>query len=151
MKARVLKIHPGDNVLVALQDLTKGESILYEGEKYVLQEDIGAKHKFFMKDMVYWAFLNDPAPIKLCKRIVKRYLIIFGRKLFDRPRREKNVANEQSEMFLLLEVKKIFKKPEFLNYVIIRIGMYHGILLLYQQAFVLCCDYSSKNDEKCNN
>ena len=51
MKPRVLKIHPNDNVLVALQDLAKGESILYEGEEYILQEDIGAKHKFFMQDM----------------------------------------------------------------------------------------------------
>ncbi len=51
MKQRVLKIHPKDNVLVALQNLTKGEVIQHEGEPYTLQEDIGAKHKFFMQDM----------------------------------------------------------------------------------------------------
>ncbi len=51
MKQRVLKIHPKDNVLVALQNLTKGETIQHEGEVYTLQEDIGAKHKFFMQDM----------------------------------------------------------------------------------------------------
>ncbi|HRO69515.1 MAG TPA: UxaA family hydrolase, partial [Chitinophagaceae bacterium] len=51
MKQRVLKIHPKDNVLVALQNLVKGETIQYEGEAYILQEDINAKHKFFMQDM----------------------------------------------------------------------------------------------------
>ena len=51
MKQRVLKIHPKDNVLVALQNLAKSETIQYEGEAYILQEDIGAKHKFFMQDM----------------------------------------------------------------------------------------------------
>ena len=51
MKHRVLKVHPNDNVLVALQDLSKGETINYNGKDYVLQEDIPAKHKFFMEDM----------------------------------------------------------------------------------------------------
>lgn len=44
---RVLKIHPLDNVLVALQDLRQGETIRHEGESYVLVDDIDAKHKFF--------------------------------------------------------------------------------------------------------
>jgi altronate hydrolase len=51
MKQRVLKIHPSDNVLVALQNLFKGETIVYNGEEYVLQENIPAKHKFFTQDM----------------------------------------------------------------------------------------------------
>lgn len=51
MKHRVLKVHPGDNVIVALTSLTKGETIPFEGINYVLQEDIPAKHKFFMQDM----------------------------------------------------------------------------------------------------
>ncbi|WP_437919480.1 UxaA family hydrolase [Sphingobacterium sp. LRF_L2] len=51
MASRILKIHPKDNVLVALQDLSKGEQIAFEGEEYSLQEDIPAKHKFFMQDM----------------------------------------------------------------------------------------------------
>ena len=46
MKQRVLKVHPKDNVLVALSDLPKGETILYEGNTYLLQDDIPAKHKF---------------------------------------------------------------------------------------------------------
>ena len=51
MKAKVLKIHPSDNVLVALQPLVKGEVVTFEGVDYILQEDIPAKHKFFMQDM----------------------------------------------------------------------------------------------------
>ena len=51
MKHRVLKVNPKDNVLVALSNLKKGETISFEGENYVLQDDINAKHKFFTKDL----------------------------------------------------------------------------------------------------
>lgn len=51
MENRVLKIHPSDNVLVALQDLKAGESIGYGDETYLLVEDIDAKHKFFTEDL----------------------------------------------------------------------------------------------------
>ncbi len=47
-----LKIHPKDNVLVALQNLAKGSVIQAEEEDFiVLQEDIPAKHKFFINNM----------------------------------------------------------------------------------------------------
>ncbi|WP_315817269.1 UxaA family hydrolase [Paraflavitalea speifideaquila] len=46
MKQIVLKVHPKDNVLVALQDLAKGQIIPYNGNEYTLVEDIPAKHKF---------------------------------------------------------------------------------------------------------
>ncbi|MFZ1858854.1 MAG: altronate dehydratase family protein, partial [Chitinophagaceae bacterium] len=51
MKHTVLKVHPKDNVIVALTNLSKGETISFEGFDYVLQEGIPAKHKFFMQDM----------------------------------------------------------------------------------------------------
>lgn len=51
MKQKILKIHPADNVLVALVDLHKGELLRSEGTDYVLMEDIPAKHKFFMQDL----------------------------------------------------------------------------------------------------
>ena len=51
MSQIVLKVHPKDNVIVALKDLTKGQTINYDGAEYVMQEDIPAKHKFFMHDM----------------------------------------------------------------------------------------------------
>lgn len=46
MRHKTLKVHPKDNVIVALQDLKKGEEILHEGVSYILKEDIPAKHKF---------------------------------------------------------------------------------------------------------
>ncbi|MGN6419850.1 MAG: UxaA family hydrolase [Pseudobacter sp.] len=46
MKQKVLKIHPKDNVLVALQDLSKGDMIVYNGIGYTLIDDVPAKHKF---------------------------------------------------------------------------------------------------------
>ena len=51
MKQLVLKVHPKDNVLVALVDLKKGQSIEYGGEIFVLQDDVKAKHKFFTTDL----------------------------------------------------------------------------------------------------
>lgn len=51
MKQKVLKIHSKDNVLVALQNLPKEDVIQYENEEYILKDDIGAKHKFFIQDM----------------------------------------------------------------------------------------------------
>ena len=51
MSNKVLKIHPGDNVIVALQDIAKGETITYNNSVYKIVDDIPAKHKFFEKDM----------------------------------------------------------------------------------------------------
>ncbi|MBL7731249.1 MAG: altronate dehydratase [Chitinophagaceae bacterium] len=51
MKHRILKIHAKDNVLVALTDLRKGETVSFEGNDYLLLEEIPAKHKFFMNDL----------------------------------------------------------------------------------------------------
>lgn len=51
MKETVLKVHPKDNVLVALRNLSKGETVQYNGESYVLSDNVAAKHKFFVNDM----------------------------------------------------------------------------------------------------
>ena len=50
-KSRVLRVHPRDNVLVALQNLKMGETVEFDGRTYHLQDDISAKHKFFITDM----------------------------------------------------------------------------------------------------
>jgi len=49
MKQKVLKVHPDDSVLVALQDLEKEETVQYNGAVYTIQEKIPAKHKFAAK------------------------------------------------------------------------------------------------------
>jgi altronate hydrolase len=51
MKHKILKIHPKDNVIVALTKLSKEESIVYNDASYELKNDIPPKHKFFEKDM----------------------------------------------------------------------------------------------------
>jgi altronate hydrolase len=46
-----LRIHPSDNVLVALQPLTTGDIIEWEGKQIELQQNVNAKHKLFINDM----------------------------------------------------------------------------------------------------
>ena len=51
MANKVLKVNSKDNVIVALQNLAQGETIHYNGEDFLLQEDIPAKHKFYTSNM----------------------------------------------------------------------------------------------------
>lgn len=48
---RILKIHPADNVYVALTDLKAGEKVSYNGSAATLTENIPAKHKFVMSPL----------------------------------------------------------------------------------------------------
>ena len=50
MKQRLLKVHPADNVIVALTDLKQGEVVEWQGETFTLTDDIAAKHKFLTQD-----------------------------------------------------------------------------------------------------
>lgn len=47
----VLKIHPDDNVWVALNDLPAGTNVFYDNKEVTLRENVGAKHKFFIHNM----------------------------------------------------------------------------------------------------
>src|SRR5215475_6339295 len=51
MMSTVLKVHPADNVLVALANLEKGTVVLFEGEEYTIREHVKAKHKFATVDL----------------------------------------------------------------------------------------------------
>lgn len=51
MKQKLVKVHPDDNVLVALTNLSKGDTVKYNDEEFVLQDDIPAKHKFVTTDL----------------------------------------------------------------------------------------------------
>ncbi|MFN8307037.1 MAG: altronate dehydratase family protein [Ferruginibacter sp.] len=51
MKQKILKVHPDDNVLVALTNLARGETLTYKGESFLLQDDIPAKHKFVTRNL----------------------------------------------------------------------------------------------------
>lgn len=50
MLARVLKVHPTDNVIVALRNLSAGERINFDNTVYELPYAVGAKHKFVTED-----------------------------------------------------------------------------------------------------
>jgi len=47
----VLKVHPEDNVLVALANLLKDEKVVFEGQEYTMEETVKAKHKFATVDL----------------------------------------------------------------------------------------------------
>lgn len=51
MKQNILKVHPADNVLVALTDLQANEQVTYKGDTYTVKELIPAKHKFAIVDI----------------------------------------------------------------------------------------------------
>lgn len=51
MKNRVLKVHPGDNVIVALDELKEAEEIAFDGGIVKLQQDISPKHKYNQADL----------------------------------------------------------------------------------------------------
>ena len=46
MSHKFLKIHPKDNVLVALIDLKAGDALEYDNHRLIIKEDVPAKHKF---------------------------------------------------------------------------------------------------------
>jgi altronate hydrolase len=46
MRHRVLKVHQDDNVVVALTNLSKDETITWNGDQFQMLENIPAKHKF---------------------------------------------------------------------------------------------------------
>jgi altronate hydrolase len=48
---RVLRLDARDNVLVALTDLRKGETVSFLGIDYSLMSDVSAKHKFLTQDV----------------------------------------------------------------------------------------------------
>jgi len=50
MQQKALKIHPADDIVVALTHLKKGEVVSLDGESYEIQDDVPAKHKFASKD-----------------------------------------------------------------------------------------------------
>lgn len=51
MNQKAIKVHVDDNVIVALQDIAKGEVVSFNGVTYEAADDIPSKHKFFTNDM----------------------------------------------------------------------------------------------------
>jgi altronate hydrolase len=51
IQGKILRLDGRDNVLVALTDLHKGETIRFSGNDYLLLSDVPAKHKFVRQDL----------------------------------------------------------------------------------------------------
>lgn len=51
MPSKVLKVHPSDNVVVALATLQPGETLSFQGTTYTFTQQIPAKHKFAAEDL----------------------------------------------------------------------------------------------------
>ena len=51
MKSRVVQIDSHDNVLVALTNLSRGESVEYRSKIYAVHSDVPAKHKFAITNL----------------------------------------------------------------------------------------------------
>ena len=48
---KVIKVHPSDNVIVALEDIPAGATVVYENATYKIVDDVAAKHKFYEANM----------------------------------------------------------------------------------------------------
>lgn len=51
LRNKILQLDPRDNVLVALADLHRGEQIDFGSERYTLESEVPAKHKFSIEDL----------------------------------------------------------------------------------------------------
>lgn len=48
---KALQLHPKDNVIIALQELKVGESVVINDKTYTITEEIPAKHKFLAEEL----------------------------------------------------------------------------------------------------
>jgi len=50
MPKKIIKVHPADNVVIALDNLVQGEFVRYDGEEVLILSDTRAKHKIAFTD-----------------------------------------------------------------------------------------------------
>ena len=51
MQKKLIKVHPSDNVAVALVNLKAGEVVTFEGQDIKVVSDVKAKHKIALIDL----------------------------------------------------------------------------------------------------
>ncbi|WP_343693345.1 altronate dehydratase family protein [Chitinophaga sp.] len=107
MKRSILKVHPHDNVVVALTDLKKGESVQENGIFYTLYDDIPAKHKFTE------VALREGEPITM-------YGVLVGRAKQDLPAGARigtnNVQHAASDFQLAPQRKTAWHQPDITHW-----------------------------------
>ena len=98
LKNKILKIHPKDNIVVALFDLKEGEILNLEDKKISLKTDVNKKHKFALKN------LNKGENIYL-------YGVVVGKAIRPIKKGEainsKNISHHTQEYYLPKNLKKI--------------------------------------------
>ena len=98
LKNKILKIHPKDNIIVALFDLKEGEILILEDKKISLKTDVNKKHKFALKN------LNKGENIYL-------YGVVVGKAIRPIKKGEainsKNISHHTQEYYLPKNLKKI--------------------------------------------
>ena len=98
LKNKILKIHPKDNIVVALLDLKEGEILNLEDKKISLKTDVNKKHKFALKN------LNKGENIYL-------YGVVVGKAIRPIKKGEainsKNISHHTQEYYLPKNLKKI--------------------------------------------
>jgi altronate hydrolase len=96
MLHKVLQLDPRDNVLIALADLKRGESVEFSGKTHTLVTDVRAKHKFTTEDLVIGSNVTMYGVLvgKTFKPIKKGELLTVGN-----IRHEASEYHEKSEEF----------------------------------------------------
>jgi len=108
LKSKILKIHPQDNIMVALTDLPEGSPVENGNEKISLVQSIPAKHKFALKEF-------------LPQEEVYMYGVLVGRALKKIPKggliTTQNLSHDtQSYKIPTQSIKKSWTPPLFNKY-----------------------------------
>lgn len=116
MPQQVLRIHPDDNVLVALCDLVAGQTVVEHGERIALVTAIPSKHKVAMQDLAS----GDP---------IRMYGVLVGRATKPIPRGSAlttdNVRNDATPIDLAAPVARPWRQPDVSRFAIRTFDGYH--------------------------
>ncbi len=103
MLRRVLRIHPSDDVLVALTDLAAGETVDHGGAPLRVVTPVRAKHKIALRDFA----VDDP---------IHMYGVLVGRAVRLIPRGEglttENVRHDAAPVDLSAPVGRVWRAPD---------------------------------------
>jgi altronate hydrolase len=112
MTKSFLKIHPADNVYVALKDLPQGHLIGVNGTSFNLKQDVPAKHKFVERDLqpedeiimygvlVGKATASIPAGTPIGTHNVKHKASTFGNQTQRQPWKAPDISRWKDKTFL---------------------------------------------------
>jgi altronate hydrolase len=107
MPRRALRIHPDDDVLVALTDVGAGETIVYDGGSLTLATPVSAKHKVVLHDLAP----GDP---------IVMYGVLVGRATRPIPRgaalTTENVRHDASRIDLNAAVGRAWHAPDTVRF-----------------------------------